>query len=398
MRALLSSVDERGGEARADQIRSGVDPLNSFHSGSGQLRVSSRFSSKDVGGVVAFNPGNGEGAVDHRWMAVIEVALNLPDLDITRGCGGFESAPQVSVGSGLELLRQIQHLQETIHDIGTVGDEGDGALRRLKSVHEREEFRTVDSLAKAVQWSAFDAVELRSRSAAKNLQLDPGPAASAQARVTRVHAARPITAAPEAPRRCAVKVRFAINVLFARVGLLARRRHRSPVGGDDAAKPKGGTYGSSEPRSRDEVLGSVASLDLVVGLAFPVSVKFGFRSSVTAWAHAVGFGVLLGDSGVRPSRSGCAAEYCTVHFVAAVLGKGLEVTNQRAKISTHLKSFAVTEFGSACPELTPETSCERRFHSRKVWKLIGEEVSGKSPSCSVRLCPLAGAGSRPASV
>ena len=86
-----------------------------------------------------------------------------------------------------------------------------------------------------MQGRTLDATQKSCGGSVTALEFDPGPAASAQARVTRVHSARPISAAPEAPRMCAITIRLAIDVLFAGVRHLARRRHRSPVGRDDAA-------------------------------------------------------------------------------------------------------------------------------------------------------------------
>ena len=97
------------------------------------------------------------------------------------------------------------------------------------------------------------------------------------------------------------------------------------------------------------MLGLVAGLNLIVGLAFPVSVELRFRSSAAAWARAVGFRVLLSDPSVSPSRGGGATEYRSMHFVPAVLGKRSEVTDDRAKVSACLETFSVSEFGSAFP-------------------------------------------------
>ena len=155
----------------------------------------------------------------------------------------------------------------------------------MKSVHEREEFRTVDSLATAVQWSAFNAVELRSRSAAKNLQLDPGPATSAKARILCACSSRPIATQPEATMGGADAIRETVDVVLTGVSLGAWRRDSSPVRRDYASKPEGGANGGFYPGFRDKVLGSVAGLDLVVSGTFPVPVQLRLGGSVIARAQ-----------------------------------------------------------------------------------------------------------------
>ena len=150
MRVGFSGVHERCSQAGTNESRSSVDPIDGLDIARGDFSIRGSLPSEDVCGIVPSNPANGISAVNDEGVRFAQMTLNLDDADVT-GCGSHgEGAPKISVGSGVELTLARIELSETVDDICTVRDKGNGALRGQQAIQKGIKFRSIDRLAAAV--------------------------------------------------------------------------------------------------------------------------------------------------------------------------------------------------------------------------------------------------------
>lgn len=88
---------------------------------------------------------------------------------------------------------------------------------------------------------------------------------------------------------------------------MRRGWHLSPLRWDDATEPKGRANWSPQPGLRNEMLRPVASLYLVVGLAFPVPMEFSLWGTFAPRAQIVCFRVFFSHPGIGPRRGSSTA-------------------------------------------------------------------------------------------